>query len=361
MTLDARIRLFIVAVALLIIVPAASAQAEKFGPDGAPNPTASVIDQGTLLMQAPRIEGRIDIPDLRAGVLIQPRGRTWAYFHEVLLHWGGAVVIDATIVLLSLAYLIMGRLRITAGRAGKKILRFKALERFSHWLTAISFVALALTGLNITFGKIVLLPLVGPKTFSEISRAAKYVHNYASLAFVAGLVLMAVIFFRDNLPEKVDVEWLKQGGGFIKDKHAPAGRFNLGEKVVYWLSVSAGIAVSTSGVLLLFPFYGTEIAQMQLVQVIHAVIAILFIALVLAHIYIGTLGMEGAFEAMARGDVDLNWAKEHHDLWLARELGSANPRRECSAAFAATEVSADAAGCVPRYGITRRGGNDDRL
>jgi formate dehydrogenase subunit gamma len=334
MTLMARIRLFIIAAALLIMVPAVSAQAEKFGPDGAPNPTASVIDQETLLKQAPRIEGRIDIPDLKAGVLVQPRGRTWDYFHEILLHWGGAVVIGGTIVLLGLAYLIMGRLRIAAGRAGKKVLRFKALERFSHWLTATSFVVLALTGLNITFGKIVLLPLVSPDTFSDISQAAKYVHDYTSLAFVVGLVLITVIFFKDNFPEKVDIEWLKQGGGFIKDKHAPAGRFNLGEKLVYWLSVGAGIAVSVSGFLLLWPFYGTEIAQMQLAQVVHAVIALFFIALILAHIYIGTLGMEGAFEAMATGEVDLNWAREHHDLWLAQKLESASRQREPSSASA---------------------------
>jgi formate dehydrogenase subunit gamma len=332
MTLIARTRLFIVAAALLIIVPPVSAQAEKFGPDGAPNPTESVIDQGTLLKQAPRIEGRIDIPDVRAGVLIQPLGRTWDYFHEVLLHWGGALVIGGTIVFLGLAYLTMGRLRITAGRAGKKVLRFQFLERFSHWLTAISFVVLALTGLNVTFGKILLLPLVGPDSFSEISQAAKYVHNYTSLSFVAGLVLIAVLFFRDNFPERVDIDWLKQGGGFIKDKHAPAGRFNLGEKLVYWLSVGAGIAVSVSGLLLLLPFYGTEIAQMQLAQIVHAVIAVLFIALILAHIYIGTLGMEGAFEAMATGEVDLNWAKEHHDLWLARKFNSASRQREPSAA-----------------------------
>jgi len=221
---------------------------------------------------------------------------------------------------LALAYLIIGRIRIAAGRSGQKIVRFRAFERFSHWLTAVSFVVLGLTGLNITFGRTVLLPVVGPDIFAEISEVAKYVHNFTSFAFVAGLVLIAVIFFRDNLPARVDVEWVKQGGGFIKNRHAPAGRFNLGEKMVYWLSVAAGLAVSASGFVLLFPFYGTNIADMQLAQVVHAVIAILFIALILAHIYIGTLGMEGAFEAMGTGEVDLNWAREHHDRWLAEQL-----------------------------------------
>jgi formate dehydrogenase subunit gamma len=323
MTRFVRTLLFIVSVstALLIIAAVIPAQAaEKFGPDGAPNPTASVTDEATLLKQAPRIQGRIDIPDVKASVLEQPAGRTWAYFHEILLHWGAAVVIVGTIVVLGLAYLVMGPIRIAAGRSGRKILRFKAFERFSHWLTAVSFVLLGLTGLNITFGKILLLPLVGPDTFSDISQVAKYVHNFTGFSFVVGLVLITVIFFKDNLLAKVDIDWLRQGGGFIRGKHAPAGRFNLGEKLVFWLSLAGGVAVSASGFLLLFPFYGTDIAEMQLAQVVHAVVAILFIALILAHIYIGTLGMEGAFEAMATGDVDLNWAKEHHDLWLARQL-----------------------------------------
>jgi formate dehydrogenase subunit gamma len=323
MTLLARLRFFIVAAALVIATACVPALAQKLGPDGAPNPTASVTSEQQLLKQAPRIEGRIDIPDTRAAVLIQPAGRMWDYFHEVLLRRGGAIVILGTILLLAVAYLIIGKIRIAAGRSGRKILRFKAFERFSHWLTAGSFVLLGLTGLNITFGKVLLLPIIGPAAFSNVSQAAKVVHNFTSFAFMFGLLLIVVIFFKDNLPEKVDLEWLRQGGGFIKSKHAPAGRFNFGEKLVYWLSLGAGVAVSISGLLLLFPFYGTNIAEMQLAQIVHAVVAVLFVALILGHIYIGTLGMEGAFEAMGTGEVDLNWAKEHHDRWLAQQLAKA--------------------------------------
>jgi formate dehydrogenase subunit gamma len=331
MTFLARIRLVSFAMTLVMLVLSAPTIAQKLGPDGAPNPTASVTSERDLFKQVPRVEGRIDIPDTKAAVLIQPAGRTWDYFHEVLLHWGGAIVILGMIAVLGVAYLIMGRLRITAGRSGRKIVRFKAFERFSHWLTAVSFVVLGLTGLNITFGKILLLPLIGPDAFSTVSEVAKYAHNFTSFSFVAGLVLIIVIFFKDNIPEKVDLEWLKQGGGFIKNKHAPAGRFNPGEKAVYWLSLAAGVVVSVSGFVLLFPFYGTNIADMQIAQAVHAIVAVLFIALILGHIYIGTLGMEGAFEAMGTGEVDLNWAKEHHDVWLARKLASEDRQGQASA------------------------------
>jgi formate dehydrogenase subunit gamma len=318
----AHIRSFIVitALAILMVIEAVPAIAQQLGPDGAPNPTASAVSEEQLLQQLPHIEGQIDIPSERARVLEQPAGRQWDHFHEITLRWLGAIVILGMIAALGAAYLIIGRLRISKGRSGLKVPRFNAFERFSHWLTAVSFVVLALTGLNITFGKIVLLPMIGPEAFSSVSQAAKYVHNYVSAAFVIGLALIVMLWIKDNLPQKVDIDWVRQGGGFIKSKHAPSGRFNAGEKLVFWFALGAGVAVIISGYLLMFPFYLTDIAGMQIAQIVHAVVAVLFIAVIIGHIYIGTLGMEGAFEAMANGDVDLNWAKEHHDLWLEEQL-----------------------------------------
>ncbi len=296
------------------------AGAQQPNPNIPVDPDGSAVKEHALLQEDARIQGRIDIPDARAAVLVQPAGRTWDHFHEVTLHWGGAVVLVGTAVLLALAYFVMGRLRISAGRSGRKILRFTPFERFAHWLTAVSFVLLGLTGLNITFGKLVLLPIIAPESFSALAQVAKYVHNFVSFAFVIGLTLIITMWLKDNIPGKVDLDWLRQGGGFIKSKHAHAGRFNAGEKAVFWGALFAGIAVIASGYVLIFPFYWTNIAGMQLAQVIHAVVAVLFIAMILGHIYIGTLGMEGAFEAMGTGEVDLNWAKEHHDLWTQEKL-----------------------------------------
>ncbi len=317
----ARIRsIIMIASTILTMIAVTPVLAQQLGPDGAPNPTASVTSEQKLLQQSPRIEGQIDQPNERERVLMQPAGRQWDYFHEVILHWLGAIVILGMIVALGAAYLILGRLRISKGRSGQKLRRFNAFERFSHWLTAISFVVLGLTGLNITFGKILLLPMIGPEAFSGESQLAKYIHNFVSASFVIGLVLIVAIWIKDNIPQKVDIEWIRQGGGFIKSKHAPSGRFNAGEKLVFWFALGGGVAVIISGYLLMFPFYVTNIAGMQLAQVVHAIVAVLFIAVIIAHIYIGTLGMEGAFEAMATGDVDLNWAKEHHDVWLEEQL-----------------------------------------
>jgi formate dehydrogenase subunit gamma len=320
----ARARFIAGAVAIAgLIAFAAPAHAQQQNP--LIDPGARVLNEETLLRQSPRIEGEIDQLDERARVLIQPAGRTWDHFHEVTLYWLGAIVILGTLAALAAAYFVLGRLRISAGRSGRKVLRFKAFERFGHWLTAVSFVVLGISGLNITFGKHLLLPLIGNDAFSAFSQAAKYAHNFTSFPFVLGLVLIVVMFIKDNIPEKSDIEWFKQGGGFIKSKHAPARRFNAGEKLVFWGALGAGVAVSVSGYLLLFPFYITNIADMQIAQVVHSIFAILFVALILGHIYIGTLGMEGAFEAMWTGEVDFNWAKEHHDLWLEDEVAKDRP------------------------------------
>ena len=284
------------------------------------DPDASAVNEQKLLGEFRRIQGSILIPDQKASVLIQPDGRTWDFFHEILLHWIGAVVILGMVVILGAAYMIIGRMRISAGRSGTKVRRFSGFERFAHWLTATSFVVLGITGLNITFGKLLLRPVTGPEIFSGWARIAKYIHNYGSFAFVTGLALIVTMWVKDNIPRKIDIVWLKEGGGFIRSKHPTAGRFNAGEKLVFWFALGAGAGVAVSGYLLMFPFYVTNIAGMQIAQGVHSLIAVAFVAVIIAHIYIGTLGMEGAFEAMGTGSVDLNWAKEHHGLWLAEEI-----------------------------------------
>jgi formate dehydrogenase subunit gamma len=164
-----------------------------------------------------------------------------------------------------------------------------------------------------------LLPLIGPDQFTAWSEWAKYAHNYLSFPFTLGVILIALMWLAGNIPNRTDVEWLKQGGGIIGDKHPAAERFNAGQKLVYWVVVLGGALVAVTGYLLMFPFYGTTIDTMQSAEMIHGVAAAGFVAFMLGHIYIGTIGMQGAFEAMGEGTVDVNWAKEHHSLWLAKE------------------------------------------
>jgi formate dehydrogenase subunit gamma len=324
----ARIRFAVGAFVLLgLIALAMPASAQQPDPNIPVNPTASSVREDQLLREMRIISGRGSIPDVKSYNIVQPAGRDWRQFHEVWLPRIGGVAIIGMLVLLVLFYSYRGMVRIEAGRSGRTLVRFSTFERFVHWMTATCFVALAVSGLNITFGKNLLQPLIGAETFASWSQWAKYAHNYLSFPFTLGVIAILLMWVAWNIPHKVDIEWLKEGGGMVKDRHPPAGRFNAGQKIIYWIVVIGGTAVAATGYLLMFPFYATDIAGMQLAQMIHGIVAVLFVAVMIAHAYIGTIGMEGAFEAMWDGTVDINWAKEHHSVWLDEETasGHANP------------------------------------
>jgi formate dehydrogenase subunit gamma len=289
------------------------------------DPTPSAVSEQQLLQQFKTIQGRGSIPDVKSYTIEQPAGRDWRHFHEVTLRWIGAVAILGILAVLVIFYLWRGMVRIDSGRSGRTIVRFNAAERFVHWMTATCFIILALSGLNITFGKPLLLPLMSPEAFTAWSEWAKYAHNYLSFPFTLGVILIFFMWIAGNIPNRVDIEWFKRGGGMVGHDHPPAYRFNGGQKMIYWIVVFGGAAVAVSGYMLIFPFYGTNVQTMQNAEMAHGIIAMLFIAAMLGHIYIGTIGMEGAFEAMGRGTVDLNWAREHHELWLAEEAARTRP------------------------------------
>jgi formate dehydrogenase subunit gamma len=319
--LTPRLRLILGTMALALIVAVASpVAAQQRNPDSSVNPTASSVKEDQLFKEFDRISGRCTLPDQKACTIEQPAGRDWRQFHQVTLRWIGAISVLGMLAILVAFYLIRGMVRIESGRSGRVLVRFTSFERLVHWMTATCFIILAVSGLNITFGKPLLLPLIGPEAFTDWSQWAKYAHNYLSFPFTLGVFVIFLMWIGWNVPNRVDVEWLKKGGGIVGHEHPPADRFNAGQKMIYWIVVLGGAAVAVSGYILMFPFYGTNIADMQVAQIVHGVVSLLFVAVMLAHIYIGTIGMQGAFEGMWDGTVDLNWAKQHHKLWVEKEM-----------------------------------------
>jgi formate dehydrogenase subunit gamma len=293
----------------------ALAQSEK---DQTVNPTAQSVQEQQLLQELRKVEGRVTIPDPKSRILEQPQGREYQTFHERILPWLGAIVILGMLVALALFYLVRGPIRLERPPSGIRIKRFTSLERLTHWLTATSFIVLAITGLNYLFGKRLLMPLIGADAFSTGSLWAKYLHNSFAWPFMLGLLLMAVLWLRDNVPDRYDLEWLKQFGGFLSNRRPPARRFNGGQKLIFWSVIFGGLALTASGIVLLFP-HVAEIDGIHIAQYVHAVSAVVMAAIILAHIYIGTIGMIGALDAMVSGEVDLEWAKEHHRVWIEEE------------------------------------------
>jgi len=305
------------ALALLFVVAHPAAAQLSF------KPTAEAVQEDKLLnalKEGDKITGRVSIPDKMSSSLIQPAGRDWRDFQRSTLPVIGGIAIIGMLALLAIFFMVRGKIKIHQGFSGKTILRFASFERFTHWLTASCFVVLALSGLNVSFGRVLILPLFGADAFSAMSAWAKLAHNYLAFPFMLGLVIMFLIWIKDNIPGKLDLEWFKQGGGVLfEGKHPPARRFNAGQKGIFWIVIIGGVLMSLSGWFLLFPYVPADVTALQFWTVIHAVIAMLFIAAMLAHIYIGSVGMEGAFDAMGTGQVDLNWAKEHHSLWVEEE------------------------------------------
>ncbi len=294
------------------------------------------------------VQGTVSIPDPNAGQLIQSQGESWRAWRNGPLSTIGGWAMLGTVILLALFFALRGRIKIDAGASGRTVERFNAIERFAHWLTAVAFIVLAITGLNLLYGRYVLLPILGPEAFSAISVAGKYAHNFISFAFMLGVVMMVVLWVRHNIPNRYDVIWLSKAGGlFTKGVHPPSKKFNAGQKFIFWSVVLGGISISLSGISLLFPFefgffeatyavlnvFGaglpetlTPMQEMQLSQLWHTVVGLFLTAVILAHIYIGSVGMEGAFAAMGSGMVDENWAREHHNLWMAELKGEPMPK-----------------------------------
>ncbi|MCC7283960.1 MAG: formate dehydrogenase subunit gamma [Acetobacteraceae bacterium] len=306
-----------VLLAALLIGVALPAAAQPPAPAG---PRAMSVQEQQLLGQLREIDGRVSIPNRNAGVLIQPAGRDWRVFQEQTMTWIGGIAVLGMLGVLVLFYLVRGKVRISAGASGRTIQRFNGFERFVHWLTASTFVVLAISGLNISFGRMLLLPLVGHEAFASLSVVLKYAHNFLAFPFIVGLVLTLLTWIADNIPSRADARWFAAGGGLVGSTHPPAKRFNAGQKLLFWSVVLGGAALSASGVLLLFPLQFTDIAGMQLANMVHGAVGLAMIGIIIAHIYIGSVGMEGAFDAMGSGQVDLNWAREHHSLWVEEQV-----------------------------------------
>ena len=264
-----------------------------------------------------------------AGNLIQPfaqypgskyvtAGEAWRQTrNKIIIPYGGALIF-ITLLAVALFYFTKGPLKVDAPPTGKKIERFTYFERAAHWSNATAFSILAISGIVMAFGKFFLLPILGGAVFGWITWLLKTAHNFVGPLFVVSLLVVFFTFVRDNWPERIDLLWLRKGGGLFNGEHVPSGRFNAGEKVVFWAGVfGLGLLVCASGLVLDKVLPGLEYLRstMQIAHMVHAVATTLMICMFIGHIYLGTIGSEGALDAMKTGYVDEAWAQQHHEVW----------------------------------------------
>lgn len=273
--------------------------------------------------------GYTSLPGTEKGVLIQSfvqypgsmfttAGEAWRQVrNNWIIPYGGSLLIIAALAV-ALFYFTKGTIKLHEAETGRKIERFTYFERAAHWVNAIAFVVLAVSGIVMAFGKFFLLPILGGTLFGWLAYAMKNLHNFAGPLFAVSLLVVILTFVKDNLPSKDDLLWLAKGGGLFSGAHVPSHRFNAGEKILFWAGVFVlGLIVVASGLVLdmLVPGLAYTRGDMQIAHMIHASAAALMMAAFIGHIYMGTLGMQGAYSAMKTGYVDETWAKEHHELW----------------------------------------------
>jgi formate dehydrogenase subunit gamma len=255
------------------------------------------------------------IPGRETNVLIQPRGQTWRAL-RVPVAAGGGFLVALAVVILGAFYLWRGPITLHGAPTGRLIERFTVVERFVHWTVAITFATLAITGLILTFGKSLLLPLIGYTLFSWLAILAKSLHNFVGPILVVALPIMIALFARANIFRAYDWNWLKKGGGMLTGEHVPSGKANAGQKFLFWtMVVFFGLTLVVTGLILDFPNFDQTRQTMQSANVIHMICGVLATCLLMGHVYLGTIGMQGAYDAMRTGYVDETWAKEHHEYW----------------------------------------------
>jgi formate dehydrogenase subunit gamma len=268
--------------------------------------------------------GYSSLPGREMGVLVQSAGETWRQIRNgPVTVYGGWVLVLVTLAIAAF-FATKGALKLHEKPVGRMLERFNSLERVTHWTVAISFVVLAVSGLIMLFGKHVLLPVIGYTLFAWLTALAKNLHNFIGPLFILGLLVMILVYIKDNFPNAADLKWLANPGGLLSGKQTPSGRFNVAQKGWFWAGVVIlGIVMGISGLILLFPNFDQTRETMQNTWIVHSTAGLLLMAMSLGHIYIGTIGMEGAYQAMRSGYVDEAWAKEHHELWYNKVKGGA--------------------------------------
>lgn len=254
------------------------------------------------------------------GSFMTTSGQHWRALREDYIRKYAGWFPVAVIGILALFHLIKGKMRITAGRSGKTLPRFSLTQRVAHWYMAAVFILLALSGLLILLGRPLIAPYLGKEANSIITSAAMQGHNLFGPLFLIALLWMFVKFVRGNFFQLVDFKWIFKLGGFFGG-HVSSSQFNFGEKTWFWMVILIGLVISASGIALLFPWLVDDIRILQASTILHGVGAVVLISVAIGHIYVGTIGMEGSLDSMLKGEVDENWAKEHHDLWYEEVTG----------------------------------------
>ncbi|UJB64862.1 formate dehydrogenase subunit gamma [Acidovorax sp. YS12] len=203
-------------------------------------------------------------------------------------------------------------------RNPRDLQRYSAGERANHWVVGICFILLALSGL--AFFHPAFFPLTqlfggGPWT--------RILHPYIGVVMMLFFIMMFFRFWRLNVMEQRDVEWLKNVNKMIdgNDHDMPEqGKYNGGQKVLFWGLVLGMLALTASGIAMWRAWLNLPVDMVRIASVVHAVAAVWMIGLIIMHVY-AAIWTRGTIRAMLYGTVTRAWAKQHHRGWYRKMTG----------------------------------------
>jgi formate dehydrogenase subunit gamma len=192
-----------------------------------------------------------------------------------------------------------------------EIQRFSLTERWTHLFRMASFGLLVLTGFIFFYNSISLSDI-----FFNSSGAAVRFHWIVGLVFIAASVISIALWARDARFASYDKEWLKNHGGYIggKEVYVPAGRMNAGQKIFFWLTVFLTVIMGATGAMLIFK-NNLPLGLSCILSTVHGFFAIVFVAAIIAHAYLGTIANPGTWRTLVDGKVSRSWAEKHHSEW----------------------------------------------
>lgn len=225
-------------------------------------------------------------------------------FREEILKPVSPWIVLAVLLIMLLHFALIGRKNGVAYPT-LDVLRFRVHERLSHLIAMTTVVVLAVTGFFFLLGR-----------HDPLGPWARVVHTYVGYASIVGIIAIFLSWMWAMFPAKGDLRWLLKAGGYLGGvkEHLPAGKFNAGQKILFWIAIAACGVLAASGVLMGLN-RGAHFPRQELVYTAHDIAALIMILVLMAHVYLAAFVVPHSINSLFGGKVSSKWADAHHANW----------------------------------------------
>lgn len=212
------------------------------------------------------------------------------------------LALAVTIIITALHYIVIGASKVPLVANNQIIQRFSLTERMLHWIRMLSFIIVSASGIYLIF--------------SEGGKNIGMLHSINGILFLAMSIIMLILWYKQFTFKEYDRDWLRYVGGYLSKEQSshPAGKFNAGQKIFFWLTmVFTGILSVTGSILMKSKI--SQVSVNELVLAIHGISAVFVIVLVMGHVYLSLVANPGTWRVLISGKVTKEWVDYHHPRW----------------------------------------------